>query len=54
MEVEYLANKRNLNFTELFDMHVFTVRGNFAAVMMIYGMLPKSLIAHTRPGLVKM
>jgi hypothetical protein len=32
MEVEYLADEGSLNLAELFDMHIFTIRGNFTAV----------------------
>ncbi|KAJ7256897.1 hypothetical protein C8J57DRAFT_1721230 [Mycena rebaudengoi] len=31
MEVEYLADEGSLNLAELFDMQIFTVRGNFTA-----------------------
>ena len=30
MEIQHLTEKPNLNFTELFDMNVLAVRGNFA------------------------
>jgi hypothetical protein len=32
MEVEHLTDEINLNFAQLIDVYVFTIRGDFATV----------------------